>query len=715
MASEATFQQVLNTLVSAGAERVLVLEGPAPFTLRAAHGMRDHQPWNEQVSLELLQSAIEERAPLFVPDVASSPFGERWSLMLNSVRAVLCVPFWTPSSRIAGIVYADICSTAGVFSRRALEAIQTCARQLEASLYGAKPPRPTEAPPVVAPRGSLGLKAPAAPPPEVAPTPRALAASRRAWRPAPPAVTIFYRSLATMIGAGLPLGRSLDVLCQHQSDPDLRGALEEVAGAVYSGTALSEALSRHPRAFGSLYVQMIRVGEASGSLHTVLPRLADHRERAQQTEMQLRQALSYPALILVLCLILLILGPPYLLEGQFALIRASGQVPPWPTQIVMGLSTLVRNPWFLLALGGGLGLGLAWARRLTAARWWRAAGRVPGLHRALVNLLLARFAGTLTMAYRVGIPLDDAIALAGQSTQSPWLTDYLPQVHDRIREGESLTQSLGCAPVFPPLFLQMLAAGEEAGKIDEMMSWVGQFYELELQSSLDRFLALIEPILLLGMGLLVGFVLIATLGQGVAGTLGRGVELYRMRRAFTLVEVMLGSTLGLMLLGIFVMILIPLVRYGSWTSGRATLVQAAVLLGDRLGSDLQRATLSGVTIDSGAIAIHPIAGATDSGTAVWDSELVLYDWDQTRGDLLRCPWSPTDPNVSVGPMRVTAADIRSAMSANQPHRLVQGIVKDFSVTGTAPLIIKVTMETPVPGRTPIQFQYQREVMLRCGT
>lgn len=510
MASDTPFQQVLSALVNAGAERVLVLEGPAPFRLRAAHGMRDHQPWNEQVSLELLQSAIEEGAPLFVPDVAASPLGERWSLMLNSVRAVLCVPFWTPSSRIAGIVYADICSAAGSFSRKAMDAIQTCARELEASLYGGRPLQPPETAPVVAPRGSLGLKA-EKPVPAEPPLPRPQSAPTRPLRPSPASVTIFYRSLATMIGAGLPLGRSLDVLCQHQTDPAMRGALEQVAGAVYSGTALSEALSRHPRAFGSLYVQMIRVGESSGCLHTVLPKLADHRERAQQTEMQLRQALSYPSLILVLCLVLLIFGPPYLLEGQFALIRASGQVPPWPTQLVMGLSTLVRNPLFLLALSGCLGMGLMWARRLTAARWWQAAARVPGLQRALVNLLLARFAGTLALAYRVGIPLHEAVALAGQSTQSPWLTDYLPQVHDRIRAGESLTHSLGCAPVFPPLFLQMLAAGEEAGKIDEMMSWVGQFYELELQSSLERFLALIEPILLLGMGLLVGFVLIATL------------------------------------------------------------------------------------------------------------------------------------------------------------------------------------------------------------
>lgn len=185
------------------------------------------------------------------------------------------------------------------------------------------------------------------------------------------------------------------------------------------------------------------------------------------------------------------------------------------------------------------------------------------------------------------------------------------------------------------------------------------------------------------------------------------------RGAFTLVEVMLGSTLGLMLLGLFVFTLIPLLRYGSWTSARATLVQAAVLVGDRLGADLQRAPLAAIGLDSASVSIHPVVGATDSGTPVWHSRLVVYEWN--GGDLRR---GEVGANPNLAPQRLTLSEVRTALAVVRPNRLVKGILKDLRVTtsgGDLPLVIRLRLETPVPGRAPERFDYTREVMLRCGT
>ena len=508
-----SFQEALNTLVSLGAERVLVLEGPLPFKVRAAYGIVEHQPWTEQVSMELLESTIQEGSPVFLADVQGSPLADRWSLMLNSVRSLLCVPFWSPSSRIAGILYADTCSAAGIFSRKAVEAVQSCARQLEASLYGGRPTAASPVTPQVAPQGVLGLRPAAAAP--VAPAPAARKPTplpSKVGRVSQLSVTLFYRSLATMLSAGLPLSRGLSVLADHESDIGLRSILGQVSSKLQAGNPLSQSMSGYPRVFSKLYLQMIRVGEKSGSLEVVLRRVADHREKAQRVEMQLRHALLYPALILALCLVILVLGPPYLLQAQFSLIRASGQVPPWPTQIMMALSDLARSP---LALAGMAGLAVvtgAALRRFTRyADWLRLAWQVPGLRQTLTHLLAARFSGTLALAYRVGIPITEATQLSIRSTQNPLLTQYEQEIADSLLQGAPLAQSLSLCPLFPSMFLRMLSSGEEVGKVDAMMDWVTSFYELELESSLQRLLLMIEPILLLGMGIMVGFILIATL------------------------------------------------------------------------------------------------------------------------------------------------------------------------------------------------------------
>lgn len=496
-----------------GAERILVLQGPEPLKLKAAFGIKEEMPWTDQVSLGLLQQSLTNGECLLLGDAQSSAMADRWSVAVSEIRSVLCVPFWSPSSRIVGILYADTLSRAGAFTRKAMETMQACARNLERSLYGASqasppPEKPAPVPTPVAASGTLGLRKVAAARPVTAPAPIQATSARVDGR----AMTVFYRSLATMVSAGLPITRSLDILAHHTDNKALRAITHQVATRVSSGSTVSAAMALHPQAFGRFETRLVRLAEKTGSLHCILDNLATHREKSHTVALQIKSALTYPAIILVFCLCLLILGPPYLLEGQFRLIRESHQPIPWITAVIMHFSDFVRSPlgWvFLLsgALAGAAGLrAFCNKERLHAL-----AQRTPGLGRALKNLATARFARSLALTYRIGLPITEGLLLAAQNADNPQLEAAIPRAVEALIHGSGLAGSLESIDFFPPLMIHSLRASEESGNVDGMLDWTARLYEVQLESSLQSFLALIEPLLMMGMGILVGIVLLATL------------------------------------------------------------------------------------------------------------------------------------------------------------------------------------------------------------
>lgn len=196
--------------------------------------------------------------------------------------------------------------------------------------------------------------------------------------------------------------------------------------------------------------------------------------------------------------------------------------------------------------------------------------------------------------------------------------------------------------------------------------------------------------------------------------------------AFTLVEVMLGSALGLLLLVVMVLTLVPLMRYGSWASGRATVVQAAMLVGERLGGDLQRAPLTGISLptdqEPGLLAIHGVVGVTDSAAAAWDQSVILYRWDASQGSLLRVVWAgPPGANLAGAPLRLSVNEIRNALAqpALSRRSLVQGLLTEFRLSpsltsDSLPLILHMVTQISVPGRPAERFEVTREMALRSG-
>lgn len=319
-----------------------------------------------------------------------------------------------------------------------------------------------------------------------------------------------------MVAAGLPITRCLDILGRHSEDRAMLSVTQELAQKVSAGNAISVCMHAYPATFSRFETRLVHLAERTGSLHAVLSNLAEHREKSHAVALRIKSALAYPAAILVVCLLLLTLGPAYLLEGQFRLIRESHQPIPWITQLLMAFSDALRSP-----LGLGLLLTLGVVALIGASAVWRQQGlrqmlearalRLPGLGRALINLATARFCRSLALSYRVGLPVTEGLQLAAQNSENSLLESKIGEAVEGLKNGASLARCLDSLGFFPGLMIHSMRAAEESGNIDGMMVWTARLYEVELESALQSFLSLIEPVLMLGMGILVGLVLLATL------------------------------------------------------------------------------------------------------------------------------------------------------------------------------------------------------------
>ena len=521
-------EEIVTAFRDLGAERILLVAGPQPLELLGSYGLAPEFRWTEQISLSILERCLREGSPLLMGD-AQAELRERWSVAATDIRSVVCVPYWTPQSRVAGILYADVRSKSGVFTSKALDVAQACARKIETELFGIGQDRynhslPPEAPVArrrVAVQSSLGLRpaqpaqsarsAPNRPDNETPQAPPRLAGKPPDGR----AVALFFRSLATMVGAGLPLNRALDILGKHSDSPAMQSLSQDLADRLGSGFTLSAAMALYPQVFARGDCQLVRVAEVSGQLHNVLGEVAEYREKFYHSQLKLRGALTYPALISFLTLTMLLLGPPYLLQGQFDLIRNSGQQPPLLTTIVMHVSDFLRQGGIPLIATLTL-LALFCLKQVShRPAWqdwiWRRAMSTKGLSGVLRKVTSARFAASFSVAYRVGVPVPDCLRLSVLATANPLLQDALPAMLSELEQGVSLKGCFHAADFFPTPFLQMMEAGEESGRVDEMMKWIATLYESEIECSIQTWLSLLEPALMMGMGIFVALMLIATL------------------------------------------------------------------------------------------------------------------------------------------------------------------------------------------------------------
>lgn len=327
-------------------------------------------------------------------------------------------------------------------------------------------------------------------------------------------VVLFSRQFSTMVNSGLSLIRALDVLVDQSESVGLRDTLSAVKHDVEQGTSLSVAMEKHPKVFNRLYVAMIKAGEVGGVLDETLDRLADMMESSLALRSKIKSAMAYPVvvggLIVFVTSAMMIFVVP-IFQDLFN-DMGGGAALPLPTQVLVIMSTIMTKAWYAVIL--------FWAGAIFGFRKWKTSesGRLmwdiiklkmPVFGQLAHKTALSRFARTLAVLSRTGVPILQAIEIVQDTAGNEVMSRALEDVKQSVKEGESFTKPLGRHKIFPPMVVQMMSVGEETGALDTMLGKVSDFYDREVDDTVSALTSLIEPMLIVVMGVTVGGILIA--------------------------------------------------------------------------------------------------------------------------------------------------------------------------------------------------------------
>src|SRR5215204_2796017 len=327
-------------------------------------------------------------------------------------------------------------------------------------------------------------------------------------------LVVFSRQLSTMINAGLPIVRALYVLSEQTENPKLREVVVDMSRDVEAGVSLSEALEKHPEAFSRLYVEMVKAGEIGGLLDNVLLRIADQLEKDQDLRRKVRSAMIYPIVVLILAILAASFMLIFIVPVFAEMFQELGGTLPLPTRICMLLSNILTSFWGILVYAG-MGLGVyaffRWKKTENGRKvWGRMVLRIPAKIGDVVRkVALARFARTLATLSAAGVPILQAIEITATSSGNWVIEKALLKSRDAIREGIPLYKPLETEPVFPPMVTRMIAVGEETGDIDGMLTKIAEFYESEVDAAVKALTSIIEPLMIVVVGGIVGFIVIS--------------------------------------------------------------------------------------------------------------------------------------------------------------------------------------------------------------
>jgi type IV pilus assembly protein PilC len=329
----------------------------------------------------------------------------------------------------------------------------------------------------------------------------------------PKALQVFSRQLATMIEAGVSVVAALVTLEEQTEDKYLREVIAEIRSDVEGGMVLSKAFARHPKVFNRLYVSMIEAGESSGTLDAVLDRAATQIEKENKLRRRVKGAMVYPSVVIAFATLVLIFMLMFIVPVFAQIFDDLGGELPTPTKLVMGASDLMRGYWFIIfPLVGGLIFGFRHWKRTENGRkvWDRFKLRIPMKIGAVVHkVALARVSRTLATLIAAGVDIIKALEITG-ATSGNWVVERsLENVRTRVHEGAPISQPLSEDPVFPPMVGHMVKTGEETGELDKMLGKIADFYEDEVDAAIQALTSIIEPILMIGVGAMVGIIVIS--------------------------------------------------------------------------------------------------------------------------------------------------------------------------------------------------------------
>ena len=328
------------------------------------------------------------------------------------------------------------------------------------------------------------------------------------------ALTVFSRQFATMINAGLAMVRCLDILSEQTEDKKLRETLIQVRRDVEGGSTLSNSLAKHPNVFSMLYISMVKAGEMGGVLDEVLERLAGFMEKDFALKKKVKSALTYPVVILLMASGIVFFLVTYILPTFVALFEGMSLALPLPTQILIAVTKGARNPAvvipaIILLCVGGFMVGQYIKTPAGRKQYDMMRLNIPVFGLLNRKVSISRFCRTLGTLLSSGVPIMQALEIVGRASGNEIIAMTVTKVRESIREGESIASPLGASGMFPPMVTQMVAVGEETGNLDAMLSKIADFYDTEVEYMLASLTSMLEPIMIVGMGGIVGFIVIS--------------------------------------------------------------------------------------------------------------------------------------------------------------------------------------------------------------
>ena len=327
-------------------------------------------------------------------------------------------------------------------------------------------------------------------------------------------IATFTRQMATLIKAGIPLAETLGALVDQVQNVRFKTPLSEVRSAVNEGSSLADALGKHPKLFDDLYVSMVRAGEVAGNLDDVLTRLAEFLESSQKLKSKVQGAMVYPLVMVVVGAVIMGVLMVKVIPNITSMFKQQDKTLPWNTRLLIWVSDVISQWWWAIIVGvvGAVIFGVRWARSKEGRQVWdRFTLRLPVVGELARTVNVSRFARTLGTMLQSGVPMLRALETAKQIVGNMLIQQAIEDAKRAVTEGESLAQTLKKSGQFPVTMIHMVAVGERAGQLEQMLERVAITYDAEIDTKLSRFTSLLEPLMLVVMGGAVAFIVFSIL------------------------------------------------------------------------------------------------------------------------------------------------------------------------------------------------------------
>jgi len=326
-------------------------------------------------------------------------------------------------------------------------------------------------------------------------------------------IAIFSRQLATMLSAGIPLVQAIEIVGTGHENAAMRKLLMAIKVDVEGGSALAEALAKHPLYFDDLFVNLVESGEQAGALETLLDKIATYKEKTEAIKKKIKKAVTYPAAVLVVAFVVTIILMIFVIPAFEDLFKGFGADLPAFTRVVIEMSQFIRDKgWFIaLLIGAAVATFLYFKKRSRPMRQFldRVTLKMPIIGPIMVKAAIARYARTLSTMFSAGVPLVEALESVSGATGNIVYEIGVLEIRDEVATGQRLQQAMENTDLFPNMVIQMIAVGEESGSLDAMSAKVADFYEEDVDNAVDNLSSLLEPMIMSILGVLVGGLVVA--------------------------------------------------------------------------------------------------------------------------------------------------------------------------------------------------------------